>query len=154
MEPGRFVLRAVLTALHDLRRLYWRVRGRRGRGVLAVALTPKRRIVLVRLTYARGWRLPGGGVDRGEEPRAAALRELREEIGMVAHGAVACVDAPDDPASNDGSTLFLVEDVRYAPRRTFEVDAVAEFAPDALPGETTALTRMRIEEALPLLRRA
>ncbi len=27
------------------------------------------------------WQMPQGGVDKGEEPRAAALRELEEEIG-------------------------------------------------------------------------
>ncbi len=28
-----------------------------------------------------GWQLPQGGIDAGEEPRAAVLRELAEEIG-------------------------------------------------------------------------
>ena len=27
------------------------------------------------------WQMPQGGIEEGEEPRAAALRELREEIG-------------------------------------------------------------------------
>ena len=30
-----------------------------------------------------GWQLPQGGIDTGEEPRAAVLRELREEIGTA-----------------------------------------------------------------------
>ncbi len=30
---------------------------------------------------AGGWQLPQGGIDTGEEPRTAVLRELREEIG-------------------------------------------------------------------------
>jgi putative (di)nucleoside polyphosphate hydrolase len=29
----------------------------------------------------RGWQMPQGGIDRGERPRDAALRELVEEIG-------------------------------------------------------------------------
>lgn len=29
------------------------------------------------------WQMPQGGVDEGEEPRAAALRELREETGIT-----------------------------------------------------------------------
>src|SRR5579872_510775 len=28
-----------------------------------------------------GWQMPQGGIDRGEEPREAALRELKEESG-------------------------------------------------------------------------
>lgn len=30
---------------------------------------------------ATAWQLPQGGLDEGEDPRAAVLRELREEIG-------------------------------------------------------------------------
>jgi putative (di)nucleoside polyphosphate hydrolase len=29
------------------------------------------------------WQMPQGGIDRGEDPRAAALRELEEEIGTT-----------------------------------------------------------------------
>lgn len=32
------------------------------------------------------WAFPGGAIDRGEEPLAAALREFAEEIGVVLHG--------------------------------------------------------------------
>lgn len=34
-------------------------------------------------TEAPAWQMPQGGVDKGEDPRAAALRELAEEIGVT-----------------------------------------------------------------------
>ncbi len=34
-----------------------------------------------RLGVTGGWQMPQGGIDRGEQPRDAALRELVEEIG-------------------------------------------------------------------------
>jgi putative (di)nucleoside polyphosphate hydrolase len=33
---------------------------------------------------AEAWQMPQGGIDEGEKPRAAALRELREETGVTA----------------------------------------------------------------------
>lgn len=34
-----------------------------------------------RIDNADGWQMPQGGIDKGEEPQTAALRELEEEIG-------------------------------------------------------------------------
>lgn len=148
MQPGRFLLRAVLTGLNQIRRAFWSATGRRGRGVLAVPLTPERRVVLVRLTYAPGWHLPGGGVGRGEELEAAALRELTEEIGMTDHGEVGPLD------EGGASPVFLVRDVVYAPRRTYEIEEVGEFAPEALPPGAIRSARRGVAAALALIRRA
>ncbi|HEX8366902.1 MAG TPA: NUDIX domain-containing protein [Allosphingosinicella sp.] len=148
MQPGRFLLRAVLTGLNQIRRAFWSLTGRRGRGVLAVPLTPERRVVLVRLTYARGWHLPGGGVGRGEAAQEAALRELAEEIGMTAYGEVARLD------DAGASPVFLVRDVVYAPRRTYEIEEVGEFAPKALPPDAIRSARRGVAAAMAAIRRA
>lgn len=34
--------------------------------------------------YKEAWQMPQGGVDKGEDPRTAALRELEEETGISA----------------------------------------------------------------------
>lgn len=39
-------------------------------------------ILLVKPDYKKTWQLPGGGVDNGESPEEAAIREVREEIGL------------------------------------------------------------------------
>lgn len=51
-------------------------------GVAALVEDAQGRVLLVRHSYNPGWRLPGGGVDRGEAPAEAVLRELREEVGL------------------------------------------------------------------------
>jgi 8-oxo-dGTP pyrophosphatase MutT (NUDIX family) len=40
-------------------------------------------LLLVRTSYRRALDLPGGGMEQGELPFAAACRELREETGLV-----------------------------------------------------------------------
>lgn len=41
------------------------------------------------------WQMPQGGVDRGEDPRDAAYRELEEEVGVPAH-LVKVIDVTED----------------------------------------------------------
>ena len=53
----------------------------------ALCVDEQGRILLARLTYpeiaAGHWTLPGGGIDFGEMPTAAVLRELTEETGLT-----------------------------------------------------------------------
>jgi len=41
------------------------------------------------------WQMPQGGVDEGEDPRAAALRELWEETGISADNVTVAAETPD-----------------------------------------------------------
>jgi 8-oxo-dGTP pyrophosphatase MutT (NUDIX family) len=51
-------------------------------GVNALVDDEDGKVILVRHRYMQGLHLPGGGVNRGEPPAEAILRELREEIGL------------------------------------------------------------------------
>lgn len=136
-------LRIVLTAAHKLLKLSWFVRRPRTRGAHAVALTRNRKLILVKLRYARGWRLPGGGRRPHEYAQAAVIRELREEIGMTAYGRIrfACELEESIDFKRDLAALLIVEDVRYQPRRwSWEVEQVGEFEISQLPRDTASLT--------------
>lgn len=65
-----------------LRLLYWRVGHPRLEGSY-VAVWHGGRLLMVRNSYRRRLSLPAGGLARGEAPIDAALRELREEVGIV-----------------------------------------------------------------------
>ncbi len=52
------------------------------RGVGIMLLDPRNRIFAGRRIDTPGaWQMPQGGIDEGESPRHAALRELKEEVG-------------------------------------------------------------------------
>jgi len=123
------------------------VRRPRTFGAHALALTPERRIILVKLRYMRGWRVPGGGRSPDESPEQAALRELREEIGLTAHGRVRLAAELEQSVHHkrDLAALLIVEDVAYQPKWNWEVEKVAEFDLDALPADTAGPTLRWIE---------
>lgn len=51
-----------------------------------IIVTQGNHILLVKGWINDGkWSLPGGGLHRGEEPKKGALRELKEETGIVSH---------------------------------------------------------------------
>jgi len=85
MHRGRdALLRVAYRVGYRILRGWWRVAQPRKRGVKCL-LRRRGEVLLVRHTYGTRrseWDLPGGGVKRGEEPREAARREAREELGV------------------------------------------------------------------------
>ena len=142
------LLRLIFTAGHWLLRANWFVRRPRTFGAHALAFTPHGTLILVKLRYAEGWRLPGGGRAESEPPRDAVLRELREEIGMTSHGEVtAAAELEQRPDfKRDLASLLIVRDVRYRPRRwSWEIEDIVERPLDGLPANLAPIARQWID---------
>ena len=150
----RRLVRAIAAFPHRLPVLGWFFRRPRTFGAHAVALTPEGGLVLVKLWYAPHWRLPGGGRSTDEPATDAALRELREEIGMTVHGSV---EAAGDFAEmtdfkRDLSSVVIVRDVRFQAKRwSWEVERIGVFAADGLPSDLSPQVRRWLKEVLPKL---
>lgn len=128
----------------------WLVRRPRTFGAHALALTPERKLILVKLRYAPGWRLPGGGRNPDETEPQAALRELREEIGMTSHGSVQLAaeleQRPD--GRRDLVSVMIVKDVRYEPRWSWEVERVTEVDLASLPADLAPVAKEWIDAVI------
>jgi 8-oxo-dGTP pyrophosphatase MutT (NUDIX family) len=104
----------------------------------AIVLDGEGRVLLHRHKRLGRWLQPGGHVDPGEDPRAAAWRETREETGLA-------LTAPADPAP------LIHVDVHWASRGHLHLDLryllladpQAPFAP--APGESRALRWVPVE---------
>jgi 8-oxo-dGTP diphosphatase len=74
----RFLYRWAFAAM----RLWWFLTRPDHQGAM-VAVWHDGRVLILRCSYRRARCFPGGGLRRGEAPRAGACRELAEEVGLV-----------------------------------------------------------------------
>jgi len=103
-------------------------------GAGALIRNAEGRVLLIHQTYQRPplWLPPGGWVDRGETPRQAASREVREELGVRV--AVGQALATRGGGYGELTILFDCRRLDDDPFRFSDEIARAEFfSPDALP---------------------
>lgn len=97
---------------------------------------PGRPVVLIeRLNPPHGWAIPGGFVDVGERVEAAAVREAREETGLVVT-LRALLGVYSDPARDPRGhtiTAVYVAEASGTPRALDDARALGVFTLDALP---------------------
>lgn len=131
-------------------RVYWRFSRPLTAGARVLVIDEKNRVLLVRHTYMPGWYLPGGGVEGGETMRAAAARELWEEVGVTPTGDLSFFGLYANFAEHrsDHVSLFVLRDFDIQPRPNREIAEFDFFEMDALPMETSKATRVRIQEVM------
>lgn len=132
--------------------LYWRFARGLTLGVQGCVLDGEGRVLLVRHGYVAGWHFPGGGVETGETILDALTRELNEEAGVrltgapVLHGIFQNIAA----TRRDHVAVYVVRDFEWGgpPAPTYEIREARFFPVAAVPDDTSAATRRRLEEIL------
>ena len=82
--PRQYATRLFWMVVNPLRHAYWYVVRPHTLGAKCL-VEHDGAVLLVRINYAhKRWTVPGGGVNRGETPEHAAIRELQEEVGVSA----------------------------------------------------------------------
>jgi ADP-ribose pyrophosphatase YjhB (NUDIX family) len=116
-------------------------------GVAAAVEGDDGRVLLVRHRYNPGWRLPGGGVNRGEPPQIAVLRELAEEVGLA--GGAARFFALYTRKAGWATSVVALYRIRGAAvnfRPNLEISEVCNADPKSPPPGCTPATLRRLQE--------
>jgi 8-oxo-dGTP pyrophosphatase MutT (NUDIX family) len=116
-----------------------------------VLLIQDERIVLVRHTYQDGWFFPGGALNRGETPRAAARREAREEAGaeILDEPQLLGLYSSTYAGKSDHVAVYVSRNFRIGtPTDRWEIAQCKLFPLDALPADLIPGSEQRIREAL------
>ncbi len=145
---NRFPL--ILTVAHALIRL---VQPRFSAGVIGVLFNSVGEVLIVEHVYhsAPRWGLPGGYMDRGEDPKATIVREMREELELpVEVVRVLVVERSIHKAHLD--IAYLCQSAQSVGQLSDELLNYQWFQPDQLP-ELRPFHRRAVSQALALMDR-
>jgi 8-oxo-dGTP pyrophosphatase MutT (NUDIX family) len=147
-RAGMYLSFSLISAAHTARHILASIRGETAEGVRLI-IVDERRVLLLSHWYAPwAWTLPGGGIDRGEEPEAAAIREAREETGLIVRTIAGKIGTYKGLLGNgDRVHVFYSGDFEgsLAMRPNLEIMVRSWFDMDSLPLELSPANRRRIE---------
>lgn len=140
--------RLALRCAHAVRLRLWGALRLEVRGCNVLAFDRDGRLLLVRHSYQQPdlWMLPGGGLARGEDAAAAAMRELAEETGCrLVQGIWFGSDRIAMPGGWRNRIEMVTGQTDDAPRADGREIAEARFfALDTLPASISAAVHRRV----------
>jgi 8-oxo-dGTP diphosphatase len=116
-------------------------------GVFTIILDPQGQVLLCHRRDLDIWNLPGGGMEPGELPTEAAIRETREETGLEVK-IERLVGVYSKPNNNDLVFVFTARVLGGRLTLNEEADHLDYFALDALPQNTIPKHVERILDAV------
>ncbi len=117
----------------------------------AVVLDEERRVLLLNHVFRKGsgWGIPGGFLEKGEQPEDAVRRELLEEAGLeIKRAEIVAVRTLRRPRQVEMLFLCHAKNNSRAEAQSLEIRSAEWFALDHLPPKLGRDQRRLIEQAL------
>lgn len=134
----------------SLRNAFYRLTRKRTIGVVGVVFR-NNEVCLIKHSYAPGWYLPGGTIDRNETPYRAVLREVFEETGVKGKSAkLMNVYSHFSRGWSNYVVCYLIEDFELSTgaKLDSEIGEARFFKINDLPNDIRPTTKRRIEEVI------
>ena len=131
---------------------YWAVRFKEPRFTVtaaAIVLDDAGRVLLLhhRFRPGSGWGIPGGFIERGEQPEAALRRELREEVALEIKD-LKLFSTRAFKRAKQIEIVFCCRALGETDKLSFEIKRAAWFHPHELPKELSSDQAKLIKLAL------
>ena len=144
---GMYLSLSLIGTMHAIR--YWISFSTNPVQGVRIILVQDRKVLLVSHWYAPwAWTLPGGGVDKKEDPEHAAVREVKEETGFVVNSIAGEIGRYRGKwGKRDIVAVYYTGDFSgsLALKPNLEIMARSWFDIDTLPDEVSPANRRRIE---------
>ncbi len=117
----------------------------------AVVVDEEQRVLLLNHVFRKGsgWGIPGGFLEKGEQPEDAVRRELREETGLeIERAEIVAARTLRRPRQVEMLFLCHAKNGSRANPQSVEINIAEWFALDHLPPELGRDQRRLIEQAL------
>ncbi len=114
-------------------------------GVFGIITDEKDRVLFCHRCDYDLWNLPGGGVEEGESPWEALVREIREETGLEVEP-VNLSGVYSKPEKNEIVFSFFCKIIGGEIRLTDEADRIEYFEVEKIPKNTSLKQAERVNE--------
>jgi 8-oxo-dGTP pyrophosphatase MutT (NUDIX family) len=134
----------------SIAKIYWKLFKPETFGARIIIISNKR-VLLVQHRNSKFWNLPGGGINKNEDPEAGTLRELFEETKIKIDRADYLLGTYCSKAEGKRDKVFIYikeTDSDFIPKLSLEIKDAKWFPLDNLPETATPATRFRIGEYL------
>lgn len=116
-------------------------------GAFALIFNPKNDVLLCHRRDLDLWSLPSGGMEAGETPWEAVIREVGEEVGLIVE-VERLVGVYAKPEQGEIVFSFVCRVIAGEPGTSTETDEVAYFPVEQLPHNTIPKQVERIRDGL------